>query len=149
MNKKYIPNNEIDIFHIGDIDLSISIAEQAVGMFNISPFGECKVDIYGKEGPIPHFHITHEDKKKKKSLSCCIKIFEPEYFVHGTHKGVLSNEQIKILDSWLQSPHRLDISRCNWEVIRDLWIIISSYMTPELYREYKQRKQPNYLLMIK
>lgn len=151
MNKEYVHDeNEIEIFNIGDINLSIPIiSEQVVDLLNISPYGECKVDVYSGEGQVPHFHITRKDSKKKKNLSCCIKIFEPDYFVHGVHKGTLTNEQIKTLDSWLRSPHRNDVSRTNWEVIRDLWLIISQYTTPESFRKYKQYTQPNYLYMMK
>lgn len=106
---------------------------------NIKGIGSCRIDVYGGEGDIPHFHITGENGKFKT----CIKIYSAEYFKHGTKQGELSNKGARELNDWLQSENKIAANgNTNWEVIRLMWELSNpNCRFPE---SKKVKKQPNY-----
>ena len=78
-----------------------------------------KIEVYPKEGQIPHFHIFNKDH----SFESCIRIYDNHYFSHGgKYRSILSTTQAKELDYWL----RLQNSRSNkvisnWEFAKETW----------------------------
>lgn len=110
-----------NIYVVGTIEFLSPLSEAEIiakkGKLSFGgSIGECKVEIYGNEGSIPHFHISNNTK----TLDCCVCIFSSNFFAHGNHNGRLNNGQCKELDKWL----RLDNKKggTNWEAIRDYWI---------------------------
>ena len=87
--------------------------------FNTKRIGECKIEVYPKEGQIPHFHIFNKDH----SFESCIRIYDNHYFSHGgKYRSILSTTQAKELDYWLRlqnSRSNKDIS--NWEFAKETW----------------------------
>ena len=80
--------------------------------------GECKIEVYGGEGDIPHFHIFN----KNGSFDTCIKIYSAEYFHHEGHIGVFdSSKDRKELDKWLRKRNKILKNSTNWEIIVYLW----------------------------
>lgn len=72
--------------------------------------GECTFGVLtGGEGSIAHFHIRSKDKK----FNCCIRIFEPCYFTHGTKTDTLDKDQCKIM---------ADELKIYWVNLRDDWL---------------------------
>ena len=108
----------------------------AVGKFN-----SCKVGVYGKEGPIPHFHIERSDGEK-----CCIRIDKAEYFNHGDEKKYklkFNSVERKELVNWLCSKSdlykALDIDLSIYRNIVLLWNQNNPHYTIDLNIE-----MPNY-----
>ena len=80
--------------------------------------GECKIEVYGGERDIPHFHIFNKDG----SFDTCIKIYSAEYFHHEGHIGVFnSSKDRKELDKWLRKRNNILKNSTNWEIIVYLW----------------------------
>jgi hypothetical protein len=88
---------------IGEIDFDQNLyLEAEIGKINLkSQLGMCKIEVYSNEGPVPHFHIISKEKK----WECCIEIYRPLYFNHGSKQGKLNNRQCKILDDWMKEKH--------------------------------------------
>lgn len=110
---------------VGIIELSTIgeelLAEMSPGNLNLSnKIGYCTIEVWPDEGQIPHFHIITKNKIK---WECCIEIFRPRYFSHGSKQGTLSNKQLKILDDWLRSPYNGNYLRADtiWDAIAGLW----------------------------
>lgn len=84
--------------------------------------GEVLVFVNPKEGEnIPHFHVMRKGK-----LHCCICIFEPLYFNHGTKTDKLSSVERKQLDSWLRKPFSKYSNNTRWEEIISAWIMLNN-----------------------
>ena len=80
--------------------------------------GECKIEVYGGEGDIPHFHVFN----KNGSFDTCIKIYSAEYFHYEGHTGVFeSSKDRKELDRWLRKRNKILKNSTNWEIIVYLW----------------------------
>ena len=110
------------IVNLGYVDFNLLsdefLLEVSPGKIDNSIIGKCKIEVYGGEGPIPHFHIIGLTKK----FECCPCIFQPLYFNHGTKTDTLTKNQLKILDSWLREPcTKFGGVLTNWEVIVQLW----------------------------
>ena len=88
-------------------------------MAEIGRLAGYKILIYGSEGPIPHFHVEHKEKKIKS----CIKILEDDYFQHGIHKDTLDNKIVKKLKLFLSEPHKIfgKHGYSNWQIICIYW----------------------------
>lgn len=71
-------------------------------MAEIGRIDDYKVNIYGSEGPIPHFHVEN----KEKNIKSCVCILEDKYFIHGIYKDKLDSKLVKKLISFLSSPHK-------------------------------------------
>ena len=101
-----------------------------------------QIYVYSDEGPIPHFHI----KGKGNDTDCCICIFEPRYFDHGTHVTTLNNKELKALDGFLRSQRFSGTTY--WESIYNAWYIDN----PDNYKKYPQlmltKVQPDYTHMV-
>ena len=87
--------------------------------FNTKRIGECKIEVYPKEGQIPHFHIFNKDH----SFESCIRIYDNHYFSHGgKYRSILSAFQAKELDYWLRLQNsRSDKVNSNWEFAKETW----------------------------
>lgn len=128
-----------DVITLGTINFKNILAEREIASnnrFKGRYIGECKVQVYGNEGQIPHFHIESLDKK----FDCCVRIYEPYFFQHGTHQDLLNGYQCKQLDKWLKNIEKF--SNTNWQNIVLTWI----GMNPDCkYPEnQKVNNQPNY-----
>lgn len=88
-------------------------------MAEVGRFGNFKITVYGKEGPIPHFHFENLGE----NLKGCIRLDKPEYFKHGAYKDELGNKYKKAMVSWLNSPHKSfgKYNLTNWQVICIYW----------------------------
>ena len=69
-----------------------------------------------KEGNIPHFHLHVPGMSFDDDI--CIKLDKPEYFIHGSHSGMLNHKERKNLQVFLLSKRR-NISR--WDFLVDAW----------------------------
>ena len=94
-----------------------------------------KIEVYEKEGPIPHFHLSNNDK----SIDTCICIYEAKYFSHGHYQTKLNSKQRKILDKILRTPYDKDLNVTYWSMIAFAWDIQNER------KDYKSDfKQPDY-----
>ena len=127
---------------IGEIDFGNEILdEQKLGDVNLkSKLGTCGIYVYNNEGPIPHFHI----KSKNNDLECCVEIYRPLYFNHGSKQGKLNNKQCELLDEWLNKKV-FPFNITNWESISLSW---DNSQNPSTNVPVN-RVKPNYLLLNK
>ena len=100
--------------------------------------GKCDITIRGDEGNyVPHFHI---EGAGGQHFSCCVKLFAPEFFVHGKHRDILTEKNdIKFLNKFMKQPSG-EGDMTNWERLVHYWILTypnSIYPTGHL-------KQPDY-----
>ena len=90
-------------------------------MIEAGRFEDCKLCVYANEGPIPHFHFY--SKTGGDYGGGCIRLDLPEYFNHGNHTEKLNRRNIKRVQEWAKSPHRL-LGRYglnNWEAMCIYW----------------------------
>lgn len=117
-------NVEPEKYTIGTIEFTDSIAESYTKM-NFDSIGICEINIYGKEGIIPHFHILSKSRSKvkgnKSNFNCCICLYEPLYFNHGTKQDKLDKKSKEKLNSWLSEPVDQNTSTTNWEMLCYIW----------------------------
>ena len=130
MNNFYIPeehkNNVFDTkFLIGEIvfneDYSTINEAEVIDNQRYNPggsIGECKIEVYSREGDIPHFYVFN----KNGSFDTCIKIYSAEYFHHEGHNGVFnSSKDRKELNKWLKKRNKILRNSTNWEIIVYMW----------------------------
>ena len=125
MNKYCDPHedpNYVDVFTVGTIKFETNILDtliegQVGPKARIPKIGECKIEIYGNEGSIPHFHIFNTNK----SFETCICIYSNNYFVHGKYKDTLNEKQVNQLANWLKSPNDKNNKITNWEAVELAW----------------------------
>lgn len=92
--------------------------EDCIGRVNLpNNVGECKIYIYSDEGNVPHFHIIPNNRKEE----CCICIYQPLYFNHGSKQMRLNSKQRKILNDWMNSPSKVAPEVTNWRLISIFW----------------------------
>ena len=129
---------------IGELDLDLGneiLDEQKLEDVNLkSKLVTCGIYVYNKEGKIPHFHI----KSKNNECECCIEIYRPLYFNHGTKQGRLNNKQCELLDAWMSKKSTL-LPVTNWDMINALWVTSQNPTT----NIPPNKKKPNYLLLNK
>lgn len=135
MDDNYIPEGHTDFteFFIGNI------------VFNPKSIGECKVEVYPNEGPIPHFHIFKPDH----SFETCICIYSANYFAHGgKYRDTLNSKQCKQLNEWLelQNYNNFAFSITNWEAIVFAWGLGNPKCKSPNYQKVKM--QPDYTRML-
>ena len=107
---------------IGTISFGEDIREVKVdskyGRFNTINIGECNIEVYSNEGPIPHFHISNLNK----TFNCCIRIYENKYFSHGgKYRDILNSRQRKQLNDYLKQISKDDKNKTVWEYIVKVW----------------------------
>ena len=105
-----------------------------------SKIGFCEVFVGDNEGQIPHFHIKTKDKK----WECCIEIYRPLYFNHGSKQGKLNNKQCELLDEWMSKKSTL-LPVTNWDMVDATWVTSQNPTT----NIPPNKKKPNYLLLNK
>ena len=132
---------------IGVIDNFISeiTTEANVGRIGITKIGKVAINVYGGEGPVPHFHIEGKD------FSCCVCIFDNRYFDHGIHQDILNTKQLKELDSFMRDKSSLNEKLTNWEAAKFIWEAANIENNDDISMvlrynvEYKNKtKQPDY-----
>ena len=117
MDKDYV-----DKLYIGSLDLSQApLDEVSVGRHSFPDgLGECKLYVYGGERNIPHFHIESSDGK----FICCVKIYEPYYFIHPGKEGTLNSAQREELDKYLRTFYKTPVGGIKitiWQMICIDW----------------------------
>ena len=111
---------EPKLLDIIDFSTEELLNEDCVGRINFpNTIGQCGIYIYSNEGTIPHFHII----PKNNTGECCICIFEPFYFNHGSKQLRLNSKQRKILDNWMNERSKSFPEITNWILISRLWSI--------------------------
>lgn len=83
-------------------------------------FGNWNFTVYSgnnSEGPVPHFHL------KKNGLNCdaCFCIFEPKYFSHDNHQGMLEPKDLKNMNKILSMKFPGDESVTVWQKLVMDW----------------------------
>ena len=74
------------------------------------------INVYTNEGKnIPHFHIEND-----KGFSCCVRIYECNYFVHSWHQNTLNKKQAKEIDRLLRQRCKTE-SITVWQKIVQVW----------------------------
>ena len=135
---------ELEESFIGELDLDLGneiLDEHKLGDTNLKyKLGTCGIYVYNKEGQIPHFHIKSKDKK----WECCVEIYRPLYFNHGSKQGKLNNNQCELLDTWMNKKSTL-LPVANWDMIDALWATSQNPTT----NVPNNRIKPNYLLLNK
>ncbi len=139
-------HKDVDFIRIGTIDFeneTFLVREeqfQSKNRFVSKNIGECIIDVYANEGPIPHFHIYNKDK----SFEACIRIYENLYFSHGgKYTSKFNSKQCRQLNEYLKSKYsKGPIKSTVWEAIAFFWDTISSYDYPN-----KCTTQPHYEAM--
>ena len=135
---------ELEESFIGELDLDLGneiLDEHKLGDTNLKyKLGTCGIYVYNNEGQIPHFHIKSKDKK----WECCIEIYRPLYFNHGSKQGKLNNKQCELLDTWMNKKSTL-LPVTNWDIIDALWVTSQNPTT----NIPPNKKKPNYLLLNK
>ena len=142
----YISHYQIGFIILSDNDINYNtiikedLVDKEQKLPNLKGIGSCRIDVYGGEGDIPHFHITSESN----NFRTCIKIHSAEYFNHETkYQDQLSGKGARQLNDWLQTENsifRHNIT--NWEVIRNMWE--ASNPNCKFPESKKVKKQPNY-----
>ena len=145
MNDEYVVpgHKNPEKITIATIDFNDVIAEQQVQgnkRFNPNGIGECVIEVYPREGPIPHFHICSKDK----NFNSCIRIYENFYFSHGgKYKDIFNSKQCKQLNNYLmqdctKEPKVMSV----WESIIFCW----NFLNPNcIYPDNKKvNTQPHY-----
>lgn len=134
-------HKNFEYYKIGIIDFTdiSSITEEQIQdnrRFNPKSIGQCKINVYPNEGPIPHFHIFNKDK----TFESCIRIYENMYFSHGgKYKDTLNPKQCRQLNEYLKSPSPRLEKITLWEEIMLYWENATTYNYPK-----KCKTQPHY-----
>ena len=138
-------HNEYNRLCAGTIDnFEISINETNIERLSLNKIGYVRINVYEKEGPVPHFHIEGD------GFSCCVCIFDNMYFDHGIHTDTLNKSQCKQLDEFMREISKMSNKLTNWEMCKILWesanVISSNINIVNRYRMmYGDRKrQPDY-----
>lgn len=140
-------NNKV-IYLLGDINFTNSINEQEIEdkgkRFKASSIGQCKVEIYGSEGSIPHMHIFNLDK----SFDTCVCIYSNNYFSHGgKYRDKFTSRQCKEFNNWLKKANsNAPMDASNWQVAVILWETANPDC--KFDKRHKVKTQPNYETMI-
>lgn len=120
-NEPQLDPNYRDISYIGEIEFPGILNKREIGgndRVNFKNIGKCKIEVYSKEGQVPHFHLCSVNSK----FESCIKIYSAEYFPHGgKYEGTLNSKQCKVLDKWMKEPHHGFRGLNNWQVIAGYW----------------------------
>lgn len=121
--------------HINDA-LNRDLEHSAYEMAQMGKFSEYTIWVYGKEGPIPHFHFVSKDKEG------CIQLNKNEYFSHTGKVAELSHLERKELIEFLQKPSNELPNVSNWQLLIATW----NLNNPK-YRIDTKTPMPNYRLI--
>lgn len=116
---------------------------------NISKLGTCNIEVYEKEGTIPHFHVIGGGK------NFCICLHTNEYFSHNKNKySQFSSADQKVqLNEWLKLPNtklskNYGMPLTNYQAAVETWIRLNgnpynfNFSTqPEYDKMYKEIKE--------
>ena len=136
------------IYLLGSINFDDSINEQEIEdknrRFKLKSIGECKVEVYGSEGPIPHMHVFNSDK----SFETCICIYSNNYFAHGAkYNNKFTAKQCKEFNDWMKQRNtKAPMITSNWEAAVFLWEVANPDCRFPVNR--KVSIQPHYEDMI-
>ena len=144
-----IEGHSDDIFgRIGTIIFDESINEQEIenknNRFKTKSIGECKIEIYSSEGPIPHVHIFNADK----SFEACVCLHSNNYFAHGgKYTDKFSSKQCRELNEWMSKINTKVVGNItNWQAAVGFW----EFANPDCKfpENRKVKTQPHYEDMI-
>lgn len=65
---------------------------------------------------IPHFHVFNTEEKN--GFTTCVKIQEPDYFLHGKYKDKFNGKEIDALIRFLRSTHN---GKSMWDFLKATW----------------------------
>lgn len=137
-----------EFYLLGTINFDDLINEQEIVQkdqrFKPKSIGECKVEIYPNEGPIPHMHVFNSDK----TFEACICIYSNNYFAHGgKYTSKLSAKQCKEFNEWMNKNNtKFPGSATNWQAVVFAWEIANpDCKFPE---NRKVKIQPHYEDMV-
>ena len=133
---------------LGIINFNESINEQEIenknNRFKSKSIGECKIEVYSSEGPVPHMHVFNSDK----SFEACICIYSNNYFAHGgKYTSKFSSKQCSEFNEWMkQRNSKSNGIMSNWESAAFAWELANpDCKFPE---NHKVKIQPHYEDMI-
>ena len=96
MKIKKLHSEELEAYNESDLEESLLNEMALIGEFK----PKYEVRVYGKEGPVPHFHISNPQTKEY----CCLKICEAGYFNHSKYMTkFLTSKDLTRLNEWLKS----------------------------------------------
>ena len=72
-----------------------------------------------ERGLIPHFHVHLKSDGSKFGDDICVRLDEPEYFLHGSHAGTLNSGDCRKLNSFLHDNYARGMT--NWEYLAATW----------------------------
>lgn len=137
-----------EFYLLGTINFTNSINEQEVVQknqrFKTKSIGECKVEIYPNEGPVPHMHVYNNDK----SFESCICVYSNNYFAHGgKYTSKFSSKQCREFNEWMKNQNtKFPGNITNWQAVAFAWEIANpDCKFPE---NRKVKTQPHYEDMI-
>ena len=133
-----------EVYRIGTIIFDEPLSERSIGTLGLKKIsGECIVEVYPSEGPIPHFHLYTSNKE----FSTAICLLTNKYFGHGDkYEETLTSGQCKQLNRWMSSPHHKHKGFSNWMEAIAEWnrsnpefrVIASAYEQPDYSEMTKQ-----------
>lgn len=136
------------IYLLGSVNFEELFTEQEIESknkrFKTKSIGDCKVEIYGGEGAVPHMHVFNSNK----SFEACICIYSNNYFGHGgKYDDKFSSKQCKEFNEWMSKPNtKFPGQATNWQIAVTLWEVANpDCKFPE---NRKVKTQPHYEDMI-
>ena len=94
------------------------------------------VKVFGKEGPVQHFHIFTSDGRK-----VCLKFKENAYFAHGKYLDKLNNNELKDIMNFMEKPNEKVEGYTNWQVAIFIWNLSNTNKNVQLDNKLQM---PNY-----
>lgn len=136
------------IYLLGTVNFEDLFNEQEIESknkrFKSKSIGDCKVEIYGDEGTVPHMHIFNNDK----SFEACVCIYSNNYFAHGgKYTSKFSAKQCKEFNDWMSKINsKSHNNMTNWDAAVFLWEVANpDCKFPE---NRKVKTQPHYEDMV-
>ena len=146
-----IYKNDIEETFIGSLEISFPINEDLVGDDLDLTGRKCSVNVYAKEGNIPHLHIT---SNKSNKIDAALMLNVASHFEHGEHKTILSKTNLKEIDKWLdeKSTNEKYKDLTNYEVCKIFWnkgpsklkataLVKPDYTNAITYEEFKKQQK--------
>lgn len=93
-----------------------------------------------ERGYIPHFHIHLKADGNNFNNDICVRLDEPEYFIHGSHTGTLNTGDCRKTNEFLHESYDDDIT--NWRYLAITW----NHDHPDA--RISSKSCPNYLELI-
>jgi hypothetical protein len=89
-------------------------------MAQIGLFDQYSLYVYGREGPVAHFHLL-KGNPDNPSWQTCIKIETSEYFHHDGKEGTLNSKQKKHLVDFFNTSNQDLPQITNWQSTVVAW----------------------------